>query len=239
MSRIVVLTALLVMVFTSVSAQFGISARIQNNNNKTWNETYQMAADTSQDLMKRSYEFGINYWFRLKNHRVEFLPEISMAVSGKDQLYSSLNALSHQRRSYNFNFNVQIYPLDFFGDCNCPTFSKDGNVMSKGFYWLFSPGLTYHQLTTEWSESGSLNEAQESTTSFRVGIGAGLDFGVTDIFTLSPFVMYSMNFSNAWPEQYEYYGLTKPADSNNASGINQWHIGARLVFRPDYKKPNF
>lgn len=61
-------------------AQFGVSARIQNNSNKAWNNNYQEVSDTSQNLLNRSYEFGINYWFRLKNYRLEFLPDRKSVV---------------------------------------------------------------------------------------------------------------------------------------------------------------
>lgn len=233
-------SAILTLVFSFALAsfgysQFGISARIQNNNNKTWNDTYQTAADTSQNLLNRSYEFGVNYWFKLKEYRVEFLPEISIAFAEDKQLYSGLLMESHKRTSYNFNFNVQVYPLDFIGDCDCPTFSKDGNLVSKGFYWLLSPGLSYHTLSTEPKAISSFIPDDETMTTFRMGVGAGLDIGFTDLFTLSPFIMYSMNFGNAWPGQYDAYFLERPEGENNSANINQWQLGLRLIFRPDYK----
>lgn len=227
---------ILVGMFTAsmASAQFGISARIQNNTNKTWTNTYESAADTMQNLFSRSYEFGINYWFRLKDYRVEFLPELSMAVSEESPLFSELFAESHKRQSYYFNFNVQVYPLDFIGDCNCPTFSKDGNFVAKGFYWLFSPGISYHVMQTTNDPISSFVPEDESITSVRLGLGAGIDIGVTDMFTFSPFILYSMNFGNSWKSQYDAYNLTLPEGENNSANIKQWHIGARIIFRPDY-----
>ncbi len=220
---------------TSLSAQFGISARIQNTTNKTWNTTYQNAADTTQNLFSRSYEYGINYWFRLKEYRIEFLPEITMAKSEESMLHSSLDVTAHKRTSYNFNFNVQVYPLDFLGDCNCPTFSKDGNLISKGFYWLFSPGLTKHTIDTEFTDLSPKENQSASITSLRFGVGAGVDVGLTDLITISPFIQYSMNFGNGWTEQYAAYDLPLPENESNRSNINQWHFGLRLSFRPDYK----
>lgn len=185
--------------------------------------------------MTRGYEFGINYWFRLKNVRIEFLPEITYATASSDQLFSRLEAMSHERQSYNFNFNMQLYPLDFYGDCDCPTFSKDGNIVSKGFYWLLSPGISRHTLTTQFRPQSSKNTTEATMTSIRIGIGAGVDVGVTNLITMSPFLMYSLNFSNNWSEQLDAYSIDEPADPDNSSSINQWHFGVRLVFRPDYK----
>lgn len=226
---------ILVLSALSLKAQFGVSARLQNNSNSTWTNTYQSVADTSQTLLNRSYEFGINYWFRMKNYRLEFLPELTLATAKSDRLFSGLDVLSHERRSYNFNLNVQLYPLDFFGDCNCPTFSKDGQTFSKGFYWLLSPGLSYHSLRTEMDPASSIVVEDASMTSFRIGLGAGVDFGLTNMITMSPFIQYSMNFGNAWPEQYLAYGLSNPENNTNSSNINQWHFGIRMIFRPDYK----
>ncbi|NBU51502.1 MAG: hypothetical protein EBS24_02615 [Chitinophagia bacterium] len=216
-------------------AQFGVSARIQNNSNKAWNNNYQEVSDTSQNLLNRSYEFGINYWFRLKNYRLEFLPEISYASSRTEINQEEFLVNAHTRTSYNFNINIQLYPLDFYGDCNCPTFSKDGNMVAKGFYWLFSPGISHHTLSTEMDPLSSFIPENATATSFRLGIGGGFDMGLTNLITLTPFIQYSMNFGIAWPEQYSAYALANPENDSNRSNINQWHFGIRMIFRPDYK----
>ena len=228
-------TLLIVFSCLSANAQFGVSARIQNNTNKTWTNNYQMVADTSQSIFSNSIEYGLNYWFRLKNYRVEFLPEITYAKSENKELYSSLLVNSHTRTSYGFNVNVQIYPLDFFGDCDCPTFSKDGNFMSKGFYWLLSPGLSMHTIKTEMDPLSSYIPEDTKITSLRFGVGAGVDMGFTDLFTLSPFIMYSMNFGNNWENQPNTYAIEDPGSLDTKANIKQWHFGLRLIFRPDYK----
>lgn len=230
-----ILLSIIMLLFFSISAygQFGVSARIQNNTNKTWNNNYQSVADTSQTLFSSSYEFGVNYWFKLKEYRVEFLPELSYAVSETNPLFSALNVASHTRQSFYFNFNVQIYPLDFIGDCDCPTFSKEGNTLTKGFYWLFSPGIAFHNLSTTMAEGVSAEIADANITSLRIGGGAGVDLGINNMLTVSPFLMYSLNIANNWPEQKTAYEISDSPNNNSAS-INQWHFGLRLVFRPDY-----
>ena len=233
--KIQLIGAFLIMSCLSANAQFGVSARLQNNTNKNWTNTYQTAADTSQSIFPHSIEYGINYWFRLKDYRVEFLPEISYSKSENSELYSGLLVNSHSRTSYNFNFNVQIYPLDFFGDCDCPTFSKDGNFMSKGFYWLLSPGLSMHTIESVMDPLSSYIPEDTKITSVRFGVGAGVDMGLTNMITMSPFIMYSMNFGNNWENQPNTYSLEDPASYDTKANIKQWHFGLRLIFRPDYK----
>ena len=219
----------------AVNAQFGISARYQSNTNSQWDALYQNVGNTNDKLFSTSLEFGVNYWFRLKENRIEFLPEITYALANTNLNNESLEVIDHKRRSYNFNMNIQIYPLDFKGDCNCPTFSKDGNIISKGFYWLLSPGISFHKLSSTFPDDSTVSASDQSITSFRVGIGAGLDIGLTDIITVSPFAMYSQNFSNNWPSQYYAYDINTTEPFDNISKIKQWHIGIRLIFRPDYK----
>ncbi len=212
------------------SAQFGVSARYTQNSVKNWNNVYQSFSNDETKLFESGLEYGVNYWFRLKNYRVEFLPEISYASSKADNLNAGIVS-SHRLTSYNFNFNVQIYALDFEGDCNCPTWSKDGDLIKKGFYWLLSPGISKHSISTNVTTEDLLIE-DTSITSMRLGAGLGLDIGIADFLTISPFALYSINFGNNWENQANEYGGI-PAE--NTSSLNQLHFGMRLIFRPDYK----
>jgi len=214
------------------AAQFGVSARYTQNNVSNWNNLYQSFSENDQKLFDSSIEYGVNYWFRLKNHRVEFLPEISYSTSSTDNLVNVLPN-SHDLTSFNFNMNVQIYALDFEGDCDCPTWSKDGDLIKKGFYWLLSPGISNHTISTNFSnENQSIEDT--SITSFRLGAGLGLDIGLTDFLTISPFALYSINFGNNWENQLTSYDFSL-ASQDNSSSLNQLHFGMRFIFRPDYK----
>lgn len=215
------------------SAQFGISARYTQNTVKDWNTNYQSFSNDDTKLFDSGLEFGVNYWFRLKNHRVEFLPELTYSTSNSQNLSTNVLANSHDLTSYNFNFNVQIYALDFEGDCNCPTWSKDGDLIKKGFYWLLSPGISNHTISTDFRlEDQSIDDT--TITSFRLGAGLGLDIGLNDFLTISPFAMYSINFGNNWENQSQSYDATVSL-AESTSSLNQLQFGMRLIFRPDYK----
>jgi|GEM_PF-191152 len=214
------------------SAQFGASVRYSQNTAKNWNSIYQTFSEDETKLFDSGLEFGLNYWFRLKNYRVEFLPEISYA-SLKSENLVNVRANSHALTSYNFNFNVQIYALDFEGDCNCPTWSKDGDLIKKGFYWLLSPGISKHNISSKFLLEDE-NIEDTSITSFRLGAGLGLDIGINDFLTVSPFAIYNINFGNNWENQTTTYDSSLPSE-NNSSSINQLQVGMRVIFRPDYK----
>ena len=72
----------------------------------------------------------------------EFLPELSYEFS--DGLVSAQPA-EVSFSSFNMNLNINVYPLDFYNDCDCPTFSKEGGPLEKGFHFIISPGVRYYK----------------------------------------------------------------------------------------------
>lgn len=214
---------------TESVGQFGISAKYNNNSYKEWNNT---VADQFSDpnFFSSSLEFGLNYWLRLKNRRIEFLPEITYSKSETTDLSNFVDLESHSLTSYGFNLNVQVYPLDFEGDCDCPTWSKDGNLIDKGFYWLLSPGYYQGKLATQ---SSSINTDEITISGLKLGVGAGLDIGLNDLITISPFAMYQLYFGNDWLTLPQLYSLDSNSETNTNN--NQIQLGVRFILRPDYK----
>jgi hypothetical protein len=59
-----------------VLAQFGINAGYRSNGGNNWDNYLE-----GQDFIKSGYKVGIDYWFRLKNKRIEFTPELAIATA--------------------------------------------------------------------------------------------------------------------------------------------------------------
>jgi hypothetical protein len=169
MQRFLPLLALILMPWI-INGQVSINARYLTGNSAT---------GINQD----GFHAGLEYYFRLKTHRVEFHPMLgyrqSFAVDGSGY-YTSLD----------FDFNTSFYLFDFEGDCNCPTFSKQGTLVKKGFFFEFQPGIGYQTIY--------LLEAQSSNIVGKVGGAAGLDIGLSDQYTLTPFVSATRYFSGEW-----------------------------------------
>ncbi len=203
--RAIMISLLLMSLITVCDAQIAISGRFVSN-------SVSIPGGFSGEettFTSGGFEAGVGYWFRLQEKRLEFTPEISYGASSFDQFDIT---------TIGFNWNALIYPLDFHSDCNaCPTFSKEGGLIKKGFYWLVSPGLIFAN-----SDFDSTLES-ESNLTYRIGLGAGLDIGVTNLLTVSPFAMYNIT-GNAIDFQGE------------SSGINQVHVGVRLTLRYDKDK---
>ena len=116
-------------------AQFGVKAKYNSNNYSAWEEANIAVNHTNIEL-------GIDYWFKLKNHRIEFMPEVYYGLP-TETIYPIENDRElFLKQSYiGLQVNTHIYIMDLESDCNCPTFSKDGPSMKKGFFINIAPGM--------------------------------------------------------------------------------------------------
>ena len=121
-----------------LSAQFGFNAGYRWNDSDNWVEQ-SASGNQSLDLLPNGYSIGVDYWFRLKNARVEFLPELN--YSSFAQTFADDREIN--ARFLSFFFNTNFYLFDFRSDCDCPTFSKQDHTLQKGFFIQVSPGLSY------------------------------------------------------------------------------------------------
>ncbi len=160
------------------------------------------------DQTSTGFEVGLGYWFRLKNKRLEFTPEVSYTTLTGE---SGLGDVS----GVNINTNILIYALDFHSDCDaCPTFSKEGGLVKKGFHWIINPALYFYDTGVDGADP---------ITNFRFSAGAGLDIGVSNLLTLVPFATYGFGLSES------FYG-------NEENKPRQLKIGIRSIFRFDKNK---
>ena len=67
-------TLLLCFSFFYSQAQFGLTGGVLNNDAENW---VLLEDGLENNLPGNGYSIGIDYWFRLKNYRIEFSPEIS------------------------------------------------------------------------------------------------------------------------------------------------------------------
>ncbi|MEZ4912036.1 MAG: hypothetical protein R2774_14385 [Saprospiraceae bacterium] len=203
--------------FIVTYAQFGL--RLKTNINK-YSNINGYIQDSYEDNLKfhpRSYEVGLDYWFRLKKRRVEFLPEFSVSLSKSEtNLDPSFNS---KMVVYGFGFHTQIYALDMEGDCNCPTFSKQGPSINKGLFFHFTPKVA---LLSEKTSILSEDQTQQKWI-LGAGVGLGLDVGVSDLLTITPILTYAL-FSS-------YESNVAPGVTDNPSQIQ---LSLRFGFRPDY-----
>ncbi len=207
-------------------AQFGITGAYRFNDATAWVLNDQNGARQTE-LLGDGFSFGIDYWLRLKSVRIEFLPELNYSQFRQDPA----TGLSTRARFYSLFLNTNFYLLDFFGDCDCPTFSKQNPIFQKGFFLQLSPGLSYADLELRQGE----DRTSASSPAFSIGAAAGLDIGLSDLLTVTPLAGARYFFPVSWE------GLNKITDDlpgsmldDETSSIFQFYAALRLGFRFDH-----
>jgi hypothetical protein len=201
------------------NAQFGLVAGYKTFNAPEFDDYIQSTSNYSPYPIT-GWQAGIDYWFRLKKRRIEFAPELT---------YSQFNQSSQNDdfslRQFGLHFNVDVYIFDLAGDCNCPTFSKDGNLFSKGFFLEVSPGAMFVNNKMEKESTLVPFNVFHYKNSWAPGgsIGAGLDLGFSDLFTITPLVRF-----HYYPRIFSLESLESA--SNPESRLQQFFIGLRLRF---------
>lgn len=222
-------------------SQVGISVGAQFVQATEWEEYIQETYNNSNvSIFPPSVYVGLDYWFRLKNKRIEFTPEIGFASysgslpANRDPLLSETD--TYKSSYFSFYFNSNIYLLDFGGDCNCPTFNKDGDLIKKGFFIRLSPGIIYNtrSQTIEGNSAGSITGStyQEESTNFSFRAGLGLDIGVSPFLTVTPLLMATYNTPVTWNHFTQEVPTTDPVVSID-SQVLQLFAGIRIGFRFD------
>lgn len=207
--------------------QFGMTGGYQVISSEAW----QMAIAETQGLMLTNNRIthggaiGVDYWFRLKNKRIEFLPELRAsrtkfivdAIIGNGNT-GEVKEFKLDIDNYSFNFNTHIYPFDFDGDCDCPVWSKEGPSFSKGFFIRISPSIGLWRAAEDYLNFMGSNSDWHTS----VGVGAGMDIGLSDLLTITPIV------EHRWHSSEVIGGL-----SEEGQNYTNWFAGIRLGIRLD------
>ena len=215
-------------------AQFGLNLGYNQITASNWDEYLRLnqsnLGNSDEAFLNNGIEVGLDYWFRLKEKRIEFFPAITYAQFKNNWQANFPTRVKHS--SISLQLNTHIYLFDFGGDCNCPTFSKDGNTLKKGFFIKLFPGISYLKNTIEGTNTSNSSTSEISPY---VGAGVGLDLGFADFITVTPMISYSHYFDATW----ENLGLYTD-DNNNvtiqedvSSPINRLYFGVRLGLRFD------
>lgn len=238
------LTVLLSICSLSLSGQFSIVYK-NHQNQIEWQEEWKDHVSPNT-LYEGSNYYGISYWLRLKNYRVEFHPTAYVTNSKQsielyDQLTTEGSTFPEYSRATQNGFGLEVpihfYFLDIEGDCNCPTFSKDGNFFTKGLYAYISPGvrrLSYEFLSTD--SEGIIPEllSADQQVFATVAAGLGLDIGLGDLFTITPFAGIEFAPNLQWDSLTDAVETAAGFEVVDTRNLRSLVLGVRLSFRPDY-----
>jgi len=180
----------------NTSAQYGINASYNTFSASGWENLIQDSGLEGAAPIESGFGIGIDRWFRLKNARVEFFPELNYA-------------------RYSVDWSDDITSLSHF--------------VKKGFYLALSPGLSY----ATYKFDGRNGDPSNSSLVPSIGLGVGIDFGLSDLVTVTPMIRYRRHFNAEWEDLAENLDLI-PSDENTSAeeiGLNSFSFGIRLGVR--------
>jgi len=210
---------------SQAEAQIGVHAGYRMNNAPQW--VLDAEGISSRDILSDGYSFGIDYWLPVQSFRVDFLPTFNFSNFNENNF--------SQARWYSLFLNANIYFLDLEGDCDCPTFSKSGGAFQKGLFFQISPGITYRNAKFELDP---VTAGSETSWAYSIGVGLGLDIGISDFVTLTPLVAYRYFLPGEWEALQPLASRDQPFTprvSDSESEVRQLYTGLRLGFRFDQR----
>lgn len=211
MVRFFSIFGLLLLALSGSYAQVGASAHYVTDRSAA------LGLSTAGDVPGTGWQVGVDYWFRLKQARIEFLPTLAYSSQSSSKAEA---AVASTTRGYHFYFNTNIYPFDLKGDCDCPTFSKQGPTFQKGFFVQLSPGMSYWDV-----EVGAGDQSTVSADwAFGAGAAVGFDLGFSDVFTLTPMAGLRYYPSVTWATPSEVPG----EEAAHTGDWTQYQLGLRL-----------
>lgn len=218
-ARMIRCCSLLLLIFVPVLSysQAGINIRYLIGNSDILDQ---------EEISQNGVHASLEYHFRLKEKRLEFHPGLGYRFTFNSDAYQGYLT------GYDVDLAASVYPFDFGGDCDCPTFSKQGNLIKKGFFFEIMPGLTYQTLTRNRSEPDDPQKLpiRSKNVNWKLGGAAGLDIGISEHFTMTPM------FSVTWLSASEWEGLKKDGTSGKLDDYIYLGAGMRIIYNSGDKR---
>jgi len=203
--------------------QFGLNVRYSTNDFNDWSGI--TTAASGGPIWESNLEFALDYWFKPSEYRAEYYLEGSYANTK-----TTFGNRVYQLNSYGFGVKSNIYILDFKGDCDCPTFKKEGGLFKKGFFLQWNAHGAY------WNKQAEFLGDSDTNIAFDLGAGAGIDIGISDLLTITPYATWQYYPWLTWEQFGLRHGIGGIENLNAKTTVTMIKFGVRIGFRPDFLK---
>ena len=222
-------TLFIVALFISfgIKAQIGVHFKTISTKGSDWNTIISLDLSSEEKVFTTGFEYGVDWWLRLKKYRIEWTPQLSYGKSESTFITSGGNLRSYKIQMFNFTMNNNIYIFDL-KEPDCPRYGLQKDIFKKGFFLQVSPGIT--SFKQFFAIEGNAQET--STTTFKIGLGAGMDFVIGNIISITPYAKMNFYPLVSWDQLRETHAGGAPQITSGSSAINQLVIGIRLGLRP-------
>ena len=206
-----------------VEAQIGIGVGYLNHDpSNNWLTT---TSNTNQELPGSGFATSIDYRLKLKSIRIEFYPYLGFSRQQQD-LHFNTEPINAEVTGFHLGLNSRIYPLDLEGDCDCPTWRKEGPTLEKGLFLQLGAGLSLYRFTLDLSETSFLDN--DAAPFF--GGGLGFDIGISDLLTITPQAMIHYYPKVTWESLESDMILGIPDEIKAETSLLQYQLGIHLGF---------
>jgi len=206
---------------TSGQAQFGINVKYSSNNVNDWSRITRQESDGP--IFENHLEFALDYWFKPGEYRAEYMIEGTFASHT-----TTLGSRSYTLDIFGLGVKSNLYIFDFRGDCDCPTFKKEGKLFKKGFFLQWNANAGF------WKKNASFFNEGHNNIAFDMGAGAGIDIGLSDLITITPFVTYQYFPWLTWEQFSINHGIRDDQNLNAKITASMLKFGIRLGLRADF-----
>ncbi len=188
-------------------------------------ETAVFGNRSNERLLKSGFAQEVDFKIAgFENYRVQFHLNAGTAFSKTTQI--DRIDRSFKLRQIDLSLSSKIFLLSLEADCDCPTFSRDAGLLEKGFYVEFIAGASSYN-----AKMRDVYDVNDKGFGLKLGLGMGIEIGINDQVTVSPYVRYNRFFNNEWTGLQAAIAdldVTEINSGSDISPINQISGGIRL-----------
>jgi hypothetical protein len=177
----------------SLNAQVGVSLSYKNMNAPYWS----LLLGENETLFKNGHSFSVDYWLKMDNVRIDFLPEFGFSKFSNEiapiGIYPKRTFIA---QFFNFQLNTNFYPLDFFKQHTDSENRNPTENVARSVFVQISPGASMVYLSYRAAFEEMLLPPR--TTAYFIGMGAGFDIHYKNYLTLTPMLRYQHYPSVQW-----------------------------------------
>lgn len=172
--------------------------------------------------------FSIDYRLKLKNLRLEFRPELQWVIPRSGENAGWLT----QGNYLGIWGNMTIFPFDLKGDCDCPTFGRQGSPIYKSLFLEVAPGLHFLVNDVNVSIPGSNDISFQDGELVPGGaIAVGAELKIQRNLAISPFARVVFFPDLSWPGLLEAAEAASLDPLEERTTLNGLQVGLRIGFR--------
>ncbi|MEO7176239.1 MAG: autotransporter domain-containing protein [Saprospiraceae bacterium] len=237
----------LVVFFSSVvtpsQAQIGVNLGYTGLTARKWENIMNLKNFEFDSPFGPGLHVGVDYAYKLKDIRIEVVPELNMQFYKETQeIPDEFVKLDLAMTYAGLDINGHFYLLDLYGECDCPTFSKKGPWLNKGLFIIatLGGGMYLKKATNTLTDVDGIDSTahiDDNSFAMRIGLGLGMDIGVSKTFTVTPMIKFQFSPAVRWDGFADVGPVRQNLDltDQEKSGILRFTAGVRFGFHPPKK----